>query len=267
MSSLGDTLIYILSLKWLITSVRYAMNGLRTFFSTRLLLKFMSLVLGTLLYFAISASHVTNTSEYVSVRPQFTGIEDGYELGSAGIRIEPSQVLVKGRIAVLNRLQYLQTKPIALSGRGATEEVLEGVEVDLVHLPNFEKPIHKGHISAEPGIVNVRIVIVSKWKESIITKVPIRFMALPDYPYQVTIAPAALDVHVSARQEILDTLSHDSVKLYIESSAIKSDTEKELHPEIVLPTGVRLRSPLKSVVVTQLGPLEPLEQEPTEPEE
>ena len=267
MSSLGDTLIYLLSFKWLITSLRYAVIGIRNFISIRLLLKFMSLVLGTLLYFAISASHVTNTSEYVAVRPQFTGIEDGYELGSAGIRIEPSQVLVKGRIAVLNRLQYLQTKPITLSGRGATEEILEGVEVDLVNLPYFEKPVHKGQISAEPGIVNVKIVIVSKWKESIITKVPIRFMALPDYPYQVTIEPAGLDVHVSARQEILDSLSHDSVKLYIEGSAVKSHTEKEFIPEIVLPSGVRLRSPLKSVVVTQLGPLEPLELAPQEREE
>jgi YbbR domain-containing protein len=223
----------------------------------------MSLVLGTLLYFAISASHVITTSEYVAVRPQFTGIEDGYELLNP-IKIEPQQVLVKGRISVLNRLQYLQTKPISLSGRGASADTLKGVEVDLINLPNFEKPVHKGQISAEPGIVKVKLVIVSKWKESMITKVPIRFMALPDYPYQVTIEPAEQDVHVSARQEILDNLSHDSVKLYIESSAMESSIEKELHPEIVLPPGVRLRSLLKKVLVTQIGPLEPLEEEPPE---
>jgi YbbR domain-containing protein len=264
---MGDTLLYILSFKWLITAVRYCVIGLRNFFSTRVLLKFMSLVLGTLLYFAISASHVTTTSEYVVVRPQFTGIEDGYELLSTDIRSEPRQVLVKGRIAVLNRLQYLQTKPISLSGRGASTEILEGVEVDLVNLPNFEKPVHKGQISAEPAVVNVHIAIVSKWKESMITKVPIRFMAPPDYPYQVTIEPTEMDVHVSARQEILDNLSYNSVKLYIESSVIKDLTEKEFIPEIVLPPGVRLRSPLQSVMVTQLGPLEPLDETPPELEE
>jgi YbbR domain-containing protein len=257
MNRLKDILLLIASSRWLSAPLRALKRHTRAFFGSRLLLKMMSLILGVLLWYAISATDIALQRRDVQVRPSFTGqVADGYELVLPG-EVEPKEVVLRGRRSVndrLSRIEYLQTKPVPVHGRTAADE-WRSVEVDPVHVPGTDWPLSAASLSCDPVTVRVHVVIRSLRREHVLRSVPVQILTVPGLSAQATVEPATVDVCVLAPQSVFPHLDKKALRVYVDLTSMVSDAAETVVPEVVLPEGVLLAKSLPPVTVKRQGPI------------
>jgi YbbR domain-containing protein len=256
MNRFKDLLLVLASFRWLSAPLRLFRRNARAFLASHLLLKMMSLVLGVLLWYAISATDLARPTRFVQVRPAFAGeVAGGYELAQPA-EVDKKEVVVWGRRSVadrLSRIDYLQTKPVPVHGFAATDE-WKTIEVDTVNVPGIEWPFPPGALSCDPVTVRVRVLVRSLLKEHVLRSVPVQILAVPGPAVQATVEPATVDVCVLAPQSLLLRLDKKALRVYVDLGSVASDATRQVVPEVVLPEGVRLAKSLPPVTVKPLGP-------------
>lgn len=143
-------------------------------------------------------------TKLVSVRPVILGTPaDGYKQGA--VTVEPPQVSLTGPKSALDRIRFVLTDPIDLSGKSAPVE--ERVE------PRYDSPLVKDSLS---GPLKVRVAIETQEIEQTLRAIPVTAV---NTSYPTTISPRAVEITVRGPKAIIDGISRDAILATIDMTA------------------------------------------------
>jgi YbbR domain-containing protein len=172
----------------------------------------------------------------VNVEPQFIGqVPEGLEVYH--VKCEPSYIEIEGPYSQVNKVSFVLTEPINLSGRKSNFRI--AVDVDTSHNSLRVK-------TTAPLILSVEIG--ERRQTRIITKVPV---IIPHQQSGVRLLPKTVDVELYGPQSALDTLQPDDLRVELKTDGLPPSAET-LEPQVKLPATTDKHIEVKKIIPSEV---------------
>ena len=156
---------------------------------------------------------------------------DGYAVEA--MVAKPDRVVVSGPRQRLDTIEAIRTTPIDLAER------LQSFSLRVGLVP----PSRTWTARIEPERVEVEITLIERSASSVFTDVPVKILwGSANRLRRATLDPAASDLVVEGRAELLAGLTIKDVQVYVDLSEADPGTTRMLPLRVHLPSGVRLQS-------------------------
>lgn len=172
----------------------------------------------------------------VPIRAKTTGSpKEGYRVAS--VTVTPEEVKVRAQQSQLNNLSYMATRPIDLSGKDSTFNILVNLDIP-------------SGVTCAVSQVTVKVEIVENIVQRSFT-VPVQITSYPSR-LKWEIQPAAVEVVLSGRSDIISQIAERDVEAYIDAEG-KSEGEYDMVVAVNAPSGVQIdvRPPKVKLILTQ----------------
>ncbi len=154
---------------------------------------------------------------------------EGYRVESHAA--EPDRVIVRGPRQRLEAVEYLRTMPIDLEGRAQSFRR----RMDLA------APSRAWTARMDPDRVEVDVQIDEQTARLVLEDVPIRLLAADRVDHRFAIEPQQVQVEVVGRPILLEALTRDDVRAYVELPVLDAaEWKQQVNVRVHLPPDVRL---------------------------
>ncbi|MCX7818784.1 MAG: CdaR family protein [Kiritimatiellae bacterium] len=165
----------------------------------------------------------------VPVRAEFQDAPpQGYEIGA--VTCTPAAVRLRGPLSRLEEIEWLRTSPIDLQGR------LTSFRVRAAVVPPAGVPSAR----LEPDRVNVEVLIVEHAAQRVLDAVPIQALMPPGRGCRLEVRPATVRVTLQGPAALLERMSEDEVRAFVEPSSVQPDRPVETRIRVFPPPGARV---------------------------
>lgn len=154
---------------------------------------------------------------------------DGYRVESH--TTEPDQVIVRGPRQRLEAIEYLRTMPIDLEGRAQSFR----------RRTDLAAPSRTWTARMEPDRVEVDVQIEEQTARLFLEDVPVRLLATDQNERRFSVEPRQVQVEVVGRPILLETLTRDDVRAYVELPVVgAAEWNQRVNVRVHLPPDARL---------------------------
>ena len=156
-------------------------------------------------------------------------------IGRVQISYEPKTVVLTGPRRRLEGRDTVRTEAVDVDGR--VESFTRRVRV----LP----PAGAHLTSIEPAEINVKIEIVTESVEKIWENVPVVAVKMPGTSQRIHIEPATVTLHVQGRSEVIDSLSRDVLRVFVDCIGLDTSASYDLPLDVHWPPGLEITARTK----------------------
>jgi hypothetical protein len=163
-----------------------------------------------------------------------------------GVDFEPRFVTVRGPKRRLT-IEEVYTEPINVADK--VDSFSRTVRV----LPPGDTWVSR----IEPSEISVRVRIAKRTVTRRLDGLPVLALVPPEAPWRITVEPARVDVSLEGGAEIMESLTNDVVRVWVDCRDVEADTVYELPMDVHLPAGVDVKCttmpPSVKVIVGRRG--------------
>lgn len=148
--------------------------------------------------------------------------------GKVEVNYEPEAVVVHGSQRGLEGITQLDTEPVDVEGR--VQSFTKNVRV--------LEPADTWVSKIDPPEILVRVGIITKVVERVWTNVPVMAISHPEAAQTPVFDPATVEVTVKGRAEMLDKLTNESVRVFVDCVGLDTSITNTCHLAAHLPPGM-----------------------------
>ncbi len=163
--------------------------------------------------------------DVIVLKPKTVGVP---LMGRAELDYEPKAVKLRGPRRRLAHISAVSCEPVDVDGRVESFTRKVGVL----------SPGDAWVYQIEPREVTVEVTIVTERISRTVTNVAVLAVTQPGAPACVDIEPRMVDVVLMGRSEVLEGISHDAVRVYVNCVDLEAEANYELPVAVHLPPEV-----------------------------